>query len=88
MVMKLNPFALMQEEFDHTGIVFNPDCNKVMTLNASGVVLWKAFEGGADFDEAAALLVDNFDGIDLAQARKDAEAFAAILCEKSLASMD
>lgn len=84
--MKINPFAVMQEEFDHTGTVFNPDSNRVMTLNQSAVVLWKAFEKGYSPDEAAALLVENFAGIELSDARRDAEAFAAVLREKSLLS--
>ena len=85
--MKINPFALMQEEFDHTGIVFNPDNNKVMTLNKSAVVLWKAFDKGLSPDEAAMLLVDAFD-VEIEQARNDAANFAALLCEKNLLSMD
>ncbi|MBE6366340.1 MAG: PqqD family protein [Lentisphaerae bacterium] len=86
--MKVNPFAVMQEEFDHTGIVFNPDNNRVLTLNKSGVVLWKAFEENCTLDEAAALLVERFDGVTLEDARRDAETFAACLVEKSLLSMD
>jgi len=76
--MKINPFAVMQEEVDHTGIVFNPDNNRVMTLNKSGVVLWKAFENNLSIAEAAALLVENFDGITLPDAQRDAEKFAAL----------
>ncbi|MBE6379854.1 MAG: PqqD family protein [Lentisphaerae bacterium] len=86
--MKINPFAVMQEEVDHTGIVFNPDNNRVMTLNKSGVVLWKAFENNLSIAEAAALLVENFDGITLPDAQRDAEKFAAVLCEKNLLSME
>ena len=86
--MKINPFAVMQEEFDHTGIVFNPDNNKVLTLNKSGVVLWKAFEQGASPDDAAQLIVEKFDGVSLEDARRDAENFAAVLCGKNLLSME
>ena len=85
--MKINPFALMQEEFDHTGIVFNPDNNKVMTLNKSAVVLWKAFEKGLSLDEAAMLVVEAFE-VEFEQARSDAGKFAELLCEKNLLSMD
>ena len=85
--MKINPFAVMQEEFDHTGIVFNPDNNKVLTLNKSAVVLWKAFEKGLSLDEAAALVVEAFE-VELEQARSDAGKFAELLREKNLLSMD
>ena len=86
--MKINPFAVMQEEFDHTGIVFNPDNNRVLTLNQSGVVLWKAFEKNCSIEDAAALLVENFDGIELDQARRDAEKFAQELSERALLSLE
>ena len=38
--MKLNPFAMMREEFDGTGIVFDPDRNKAISLNRTGVIVW------------------------------------------------
>lgn len=86
--MKINPFAVMQEEVDHTGIVFNPDNNRVLTLNKSAVVLWKAFAQGCSVEEAAAQLVEKFANIDYDQARNDAEKFAGVLVEKSLLSME
>lgn len=85
--MTINPFAIMQEEFDHTGIVFNPDSNKVMTLNASGVELWKAFEKNHSIEEAALMLTEKFE-VNIDTARRDAEAFAKILVEKGLLSLE
>ncbi|MBO5689369.1 MAG: PqqD family protein [Lentisphaeria bacterium] len=85
--MTINPFAVMQEEFDHSGIVFNPDHNRVMTLNPSGVTLWKAFEKGMSVEQAALELEKEFD-VDSATARKDARAFAETLCAKGLLNME
>ena len=81
--MTINPFAVMQEEFDNTGMVFNPDNNKVLSLNAAGVVLWKAFERGCSIDEAAQKLTEEFE-VDIASARQDAGEFAEVLRSKGL----
>ena len=85
--MTINPFAVMQEEFDHTGMVFNPDNNKVLSLNAAGVVLWKAFERGCSIDEAAQKLTEEFE-VDIASARQDAGEFAGVLRSKGLLSQE
>lgn len=85
--MTINPFAVMQEEFDHTGIVFNPDNNRVLTLNKSGVVLWKAFEKGLTAEQAAQELVEVFD-VNADTALEDTRKFVGILCSKGLLSME
>jgi len=82
--MKINPFAVMQEEFDHTGIVFNPDNNQVMMLNRSGVELFRAFEKGCTVEEAVQILLDKFEGVTVEQAQTDVEAFVAQLKAESL----
>ena len=85
--MTLNPFAVMQEEVDHTGIVFNPDNNRVLALNKSGVVLWKAFEKGLSLEQAAQELTDVFE-VDDDTALRDTQVFADTLCSKGLLSME
>ena len=54
--MKLNPFAMMREEFDGTGIVFDPDRNKAISLNRTGVIVWNVLaKGGTGADAVRAL---------------------------------
>lgn len=84
--MKLNPFAVMREEFDGSGVVFDPDNNKVMALNATGVVLWKAFAEGVTPPNAAWTLMENFRGVTLEQAQQDTRKFIDQLMERSLLS--
>lgn len=84
--MKINPLVIMREEPDHTGMVFNPDTNKILTLNSTGVALWKAFAADASLEEAANVIVEKFSGIELEQARLDAANFANTLREKGLLS--
>ena len=35
--MKLNPFAIMAEQFDGTGLIFDPNTNASMSENKTGV---------------------------------------------------
>ena len=85
--MTINPFAVMQEEFDNTGIVFTPDNNRIMTLNKTGVVLWHAFAEGLTTLQAAERLAEKFE-VSSEDALRDTEKFAQILCEKGLLSME
>lgn len=85
--MTINPFAVMQEEFDHTGIVFNPDNNRIMTLNKTGVELWKAFDEGLSIAQAADRLIAKFE-VSSEDALRDTEKFAQILCEKGLLNLE
>ena len=51
--MKLNPFAIMAEQFDGTGLVFNPESNAAISLNTTGVYLWNRLKDGATEAEMA-----------------------------------
>ena len=82
--MKINPLVIMREEPDHTGMVFDPDTNKILTLNSTGVVLWKAFASGDALEDAVQEVVDKFSGIEPEKARTDAVAFVNALREKGL----
>lgn len=84
--MKLNPFAIMSEQFDGTGLVFNPESNAAMTLNKTGVYLWKRLSAG---DGEAALvrgIMEKYQGVTETQAEADVKAFLAELKTKSLLS--
>lgn len=82
--MKLNPFVVMKEEFDGTGIVFNAENNKVMALNTSGVMMWNALTAGCSIEQAAEQLVGRYDGVNLEQARQDVQAFLQSLRDRDL----
>lgn len=84
--MKLNPLVMMREEFDGTGIVFDPDHNKTLTLNATGVSIWKTLASGGTEEDAVARLLDAFSGVTREQAEKDVRMFVSLLQEKDLLS--
>lgn len=84
--MKLNPFAIMKEEFDGTGLVYHPENNKALTLNKSGVVLWKALSSAGTAEAGVDALLEEFSGVTREQAAADVEAFIKRLEEWGLLS--
>ena len=50
------------------------DFNGIIRLNDTGAFLWRKLEAGADLDELARALVNEY-GISFAEARADAEEF-------------
>ena len=84
--MKLNPFAIMAEQFDGTGLVFNPESNAAVSLNKTGVYLWNRLKDGATEAEMIAGLLDRYDGVTEEKAAADVAAFLEELRSRSLLS--
>ena len=84
--MKLNPFAVMAEQFDGTGLVFNPESNAAVALNRTGVYLWNRLKDGASEAEMAAGLQERYSGVAEEQAAADVKAFLEELRSRSLLS--
>ena len=61
----------------------NVSFNGMITLNESGVKLWKALEAGADKTALAEMLTKEYT-VDFEQAMEDVEAFLRKLLEKEL----
>ena len=86
--MKLNPFAVMAEQFDGTGLVFNPESNAAVALNKTGVYLWNRLKNGATEAEMTAGLLERYDGVTEEKAAADVKAFLEELRSRSLLSED
>jgi len=84
--MKLNPFAVMAEQFDGTGLVFNPESNAAVSLNKTGVYLWNRLKEGATEAEMTADLLEKYDGVTEEKATADVAAFLEELRSRSLLS--
>ena len=82
--MKLNPFAVMAEQFDGTGLVFNPESNGAVALNKTGVYLWNRLKDGATESEMTAGLLEKYSGVTEEQASADVKAFLEELRKRSL----
>ena len=86
--MKLNPFAVMAEQFDGTGLVYNPESNGAVALNKTGVYLWNRLKNGATEAEMTAGLLEKYDGVTEEKAAADVKAFLEELRSRSLLSED
>ena len=86
--MKLNPFAVMAEQFDGTGLVFNPETNAAVSLNKTGVYLWNRLKEGASESEMTAGLLEKYSGVTEEQVAADVKAFLAEIRSRSLLSED
>ena len=86
--MKLNPFAVMAEQFDGTGLVFNPESNGAVALNKTGVYLWSRLKDGATEAELTAGLLEKYDDVTEEKAAADVKAFLEELRSRSLLSED
>lgn len=84
--MKLNPFAVMAEQFDGTGLVFNPESNAAVSLNKTGVYLWTRLKEGASEEDLTAGLLEKYDGVTAEKAEADVKAFLEELRSRSLLS--
>lgn len=86
--MKLNPFAVMKEQFDGTGVVFDPDSNRAMALNATGVVLWHLLQECDSEAELKAALQKRYPDVPAEQLTADLAEFIGELRRRSLLSED
>ena len=84
--MKLNPFAVMAEQFDGSGLVFEPESNGAVALNKTGVFLWNLLKDGRSEQEMVAALLEHYDGVTPDQAAADVSAFLDSLRVRSLLS--
>ena len=86
--MKLNPFAIMSEQFDGTGLIFDPNTNAALSVNKTGVYLWGRLKEGATEQEMVAGLLERYSGVTEEQAAADVKAFLQNLRERSLLAED
>lgn len=86
--MKLNPFAVMAEQFDGNGLIFDPNTNAAMSTNKTGVYLWNRVKEGATEEEMVSGLVERYAGVTEEQAAADVKAFLQELRNRSLLSED
>lgn len=84
--MKLNPFAVMAEQFDGSGLVFNPESNGAVALNKTGVYLWNRLKDGATEAEMISGLHEKYSGVTEEQAASDVKSFLEKLRSRALLS--
>ena len=78
----------MAEQFDGSGLVFNPESNAAVSLNKTGVYLWNRLKDGATEEEMTAGLLEKYEGVTEEKAASDVKAFLEELRSRSLLSED
>lgn len=84
--MKLNPFTIMAEQFDGTGLVFSPETNTSSAINKTGVFLWRRLEAGATEEDLIRDLMEKYSGLSEDKAAADVKEFLQGLRERSYLS--
>ena len=79
--MKLNPLVLMKKEFDQTGSVYDPENNKALVLNETGVLIWEAIQDGLEEEDIVKRVFDEFE-VDMDTAVQDVSEFLNMLRDK------
>lgn len=76
----------MSEQFDGTGLVFNPESNAALVLNKTGIYLWTLLKEGTSESEMVSGLLENYSGVTEEKAAADVKAFLEELRSRSLLS--
>ena len=85
--MRINPDIVMREEFDHWGVVFNPDNGEVFALNPTSVLIWLGLAEGLDKTAILTRMRERCESVpDTAAA--DLDEFIAALVDKGYCSLD
>ena len=71
-----NPAVVLREQEQDGGLLFNPDTNQIMVLNATGLLVWQSCDGGHALPDIVAALRESFDQVPEAEVGSDVEKFA------------
>lgn len=72
----INPDVSCREEApDEGAILFNPDTDSVLVINATGLMIWRAMERPRTRQEVVAYLMDNCADAPADQVDEDVQAF-------------
>jgi hypothetical protein len=75
-----NPDVSCREEAPGEGaILFNPDTDKVLVVNPTGLVLWRALEEARTQDGLVAYLMEHCEGVPADEVDADVLAFLQML---------
>jgi hypothetical protein len=80
-MFKSNPGVSFRDEGEDGAVLYNPDVDSGIIINATGVLVWGFIEQPRTLDEIAAFLVKSFSGVELEKAKTDAENFMNMLGE-------
>jgi hypothetical protein len=86
MMLKRNPLIVFKEEFDGTGVLFDPEKGSVLGLNTTGCFLWKNVEEASDMADLVGRLCDACTGVPEDRVASDVEIFIRKLQDNGFVS--
>jgi SynChlorMet cassette protein ScmD len=79
-----NPNIVIREEFDDWGLLFDPDLDKILGINAVGAFVWKRLDGKHTIADILVELQENCEDVP-AEAEEHINEFIQNLIENGLA---
>lgn len=70
-----NPDVILRDEDEDGALLFNPDTNQVLVLNATAVCVWKQCDGTRDVPALIAAVKTEFEAVPEATVEADVETF-------------
>jgi SynChlorMet cassette protein ScmD len=78
---RVNPVAVLREEFDDWAVLFNPDTAEAVGTNPVGVFVWKKMNGGNTLERIVGMVRESFEGVP-EEAAEEVLRFVKELAEK------
>ncbi len=72
---KANPVISFKDEGTEGAVLYNPDTDKVVIVNAVGAAIWQFIEQPRSADEIVSMLIENFSDVDADKAHEDLKQF-------------
>jgi len=72
---RANPAVSFKDEGDEGAVLYNPDTDKCVILNAIGSIIWRYLEEPKSTDEIISMLCESFSEVDAEKAQEDLEEF-------------
>ena len=72
---KSNPIISFKDEGDEGAVLYNPDTDKVVIINAVGTAIWQFIEQPRTANKIVAMLIENFSEVDEVKAHEDLKQF-------------
>ena len=70
-----NPVISFKDEGDEGAVLYNPDSDKVVIINAVGVAIWQFIAQPRTADEIVEMLVKSFSAVEADKAHEDLKQF-------------
>ena len=68
---KASPVVSFKDEGDEGAVLYNPDLDKCVIVNAVGAAIWLYIEEPKTNEEIISMLKNKFSGVDVKKARED-----------------